>query len=357
MPVDIKDIQSMLDDALGLTPTEEQPEESVAVELTAYDPDYTAPAWEDHPDFEGVQTRMVDAGWLYGSAALEGLTVQTYRGFEGKCPIPVPPVNALYVPNLEQARALVISSQTGLKTMHVGHTGTGKTSGIEHFCSLTGRPFHRQECDQFTDDQKIFGSLELADGKTYFNKSDLTRSLAYPAVVCIDEANALPSATQMALNPLFDRRQVRVTSHDDDTTETVDAHKEWMMCATSNTNGSADNIDLYNSANVQDQAMINRLDMFVTVPYPDQDTETTIIRKLAPDMDDTDVKNLAKFSYLCHKAFENRELGTAFSIRNLMAITNLTRFMNIKEAIRVNYTNRVSESDQSYVNTQITAIW
>lgn len=354
--LDLDTIQGLLDEALGLTPNEEQTTESMMKEVTTYDEDYEPPAWEDHPDFEGVQTREVDCGWLFKTPDLVGLTTQTYQGFEDVCPIAVPSVPAVYEPNMEQMKNLIISASTGLKSLHIGHTGCGKTSGIEYFAAVTGRPFHRQECDQFTDDQKLFGSLELHDGKTYFNKSDLTKSLSWPAIACIDESNALPSATQMALNPLWDRRQVRVTSYDDES-ETITACDEWIVAATSNTNGSADDIDLYNSANVQDQAMINRMDLFVNVPYPSETTERKIVAQLAPDMSELEVKRLAKFSALCHRAYENRELATAFSVRNLIAICSLLKFGDIKEAIHVNYGNRVSKSEQAYVNTQVNSIW
>lgn len=356
--IGIDELHSLLDEALGIEDKKvEQTTASITTELEAYQEEYTPPEWEPMAEFEGVVTRTVDAGWLFDKEELAGLMVQTYEGFENTCPIYVPAIPDIYIPNIDQMRALIISSTTGLKSLHIGHTGCGKTSGIEYFAAKTGRPFHRQECDQFTDDQKLFGSLELSDGVTYFNKSDLTRSLAYPAVLCIDEMNALPSATQMALNPLLDRRQVRVTSYNDDS-ETIDAHPEWMVCATSNTNGSSDDLDLYNSANTQDQAMINRLDLFVNTPYPSQEVEATIISMLAPDMEEGEVKKLAKFSCLCHKAYEKRELSTAFSVRNLKAITELLKMnFTMREAIKINYTNRVSKSDIAYVNTQVNAIW
>lgn len=357
--IDLDKIQAILDAELGLKVTEEQPDESIEEELNVFsDEEYTPPDWVEHKDFPGVMTRKVDAGWLFGLRELAGLEVQTYEGFEKVCPIPVPECPNPYVPNIDQLKALCVSAETGLKSIHVGHTGSGKTSGIEFFAAVTGRPFHRQECDEFTDDQKLFGSLELKEGDTYFNKSDLTRSLEYPAILCMDEVNALPSISQMACNPLFDRRQVRVTSHVDDRTETITAHPEWMITSTSNTNGSSDDMDLYNTANVQDQAMINRQDLFVNVPYPSESAERKILSELVPDMPVAEIKRLAKFSQLMHRAYESRQVSTAFSVRNLIAITKmLPLYDNIQQVLDINFVKRVAECDTQDVKETIRSIW
>lgn len=359
--ISIEEIQNLLDKTLGVDAafTAEEEVEAPAVEEITTLTDYTPPAWEAHPDFPDVETRMVDAGWLFEITSLAGLEVQTYQGFtEDNCPIPVPTKPEIYEPNPEQMKALVTTSNTGMIGMHTGHTGTGKTSGIEYFAAVTGRPFHRQECDQFTDDQKLFGSLEMkAGGETYHNVSDLIRAMAFPSIVCIDEANALPSATQMSLNAFMDRKQVRITSHDDSVSETITGYKEFRIALTSNTNGSADDIDLYNTANVQDQAMINRVDLFVTVPYPSEGVERKIIAQLNPDMDKEDVKRMAKFSQLMHRGFESREIGTAFSIRNLIALSKLTSTYTLKEALEVNFLNRLAESDVQDVKETIRGLW
>jgi cobaltochelatase CobS len=161
----------------------------------------------------------------------------------------------------------------------------------------------------------------------------------------------------MSLNAFMDRKQVRITTHDDSMSETITGYKEFRIALTSNTNGSADDIDLYNTANVQDQAMINRVDMFINVPYPSESSERKIIAQLNPDMDGDDVKRMAKFSQLMHRGYESREIGTAFSIRNLIALSKLTSAYTLKEALAVNFLNRLSESDVQDVRETIRGIW
>lgn len=353
--IDIDELQAILDAQLSkpkepsTEPTEPAPE---------LDSDYEPPEWEHHHDFAGVEYRDVDAGWLFELAGLVSLTVRQYRGFEDVCPIPVPEKMEPYALNEDVVRSLVLSSTSGLKGLYIGHTGCGKTSGIEQFAAITGRPFHRQEFDAFTDDQKLYGSLELNSGETYYNKSDLTKSLSWPAITCLDEMCRASSMATMAVNPLLDRNQVRVTSHDDSASETITAHPEWMVVATDNTAGNGDDIDMYNSANVLDQAIINRFDMFVDVPYPAESVERELIACLSTTMVEDDVKKLAKFSSLCHKGFAERTLTTAFSIRNLKAICKLVDMgQDVKSVLSLNYTNRVAKSEKADIVEMINSIW
>ena len=354
--IDLDELEAILNRSVGAVAEASIAAESA--EAAGKMSEYEEPEWQYHPEFVGVEFRDVDAGWLFQLPGLLSLEVRQYRGFEDTCPIPVPKQITPYALNEDMIKALVLSSTTDLKSMFIGETGCGKTSGIEQFAAITGRPFHRQEFDAFTDDQKLFGSLELKDGETYFNKSDYIISMRYPAIVCNDEMCRGSSMATMALNPVLDRGQVRVTSHDDSLSETITAHPEWMVVATDNTAGNGDDIDVYNSANVLDQAIINRFDMFINVPYPSESTERELISAMSPSLAQEDVKKLAKFSSLCHKGFTDRTITTAFSIRNLKAITSLLgKGVSLKEAMNMNYVTRVAKSEKADIKEMISSIW
>lgn len=203
-----EEIQKLLDDEL-FSGMKSEPEPEVVEVEPVLTPDYEEPAWSEHPDFPGVETRIVSADWLFGIYENMG-DIRQYRGFEDNCPIPVPPVDPLYEPDRDNLKALCRASRLGLKPLLVGDTGSGKTSILEYFAAKTGRPFHRQEFDASTDDQKLLGSLEYSPTKgTYFNKSDFVRSMSYPSLTDADEVCRAMTATQMLLNPILDRNQAR----------------------------------------------------------------------------------------------------------------------------------------------------
>ena len=329
-------------------------------------PEYTPPEWEAHPDFEGVEFRAVKAWCLFPLSHRwmdVDLDIVQYRGFAGNCPLDVPSVPPVYFPNEDVLVALCKSDYLDLQTLLVGHTGTGKTSVLEYFAAMTGRPFVRFNFDATTDDQKLFGSLELKDGETYFNKSDITKSLDYPAVVCLDEFSRANSFQTMLVNPLLDNKMVRVTSHDDKLSETSVAVEGWRVFGTDNTNGTGDDMDLYNSANVLDEAIRNRFDIFQTVPYLSESEERHLIQALwtkrtGDEMDNDSVRKLAKVSSLLHKGYEDRTITTAFSARNLQAVLALHSIGDsLPQAIKTNFLSRASTSDQPDITETIRTVF
>lgn len=362
----VKDIEDIIE--AGLTGSEKSGAKTKpkAATMTPEPEVYKAPAvvatdWEA-TEWDGVERRVISALEIFGKGVPDvGLT--QYRGFESYPQLNVPEIPEVYKPNMDALSAMVIGTPAGLKTMLVGDTGTGKTSLVEFFAAKLGRPFVRVVFDATTDDQKLFGSLEVKSvegaSETYFNKSDLTKSLAYPSVACLDEFSRANAEQTMLVNPLLDRRQVTVTSHDDSVSEKITAVDDWMAFGTDNTNGSGDDMDLYNSSNVLDEAIRNRFDIYARVPYSPEAVERTIIAQLADGkMSEDSVKKLAHFSALCHKGYSDRNLRTAFSVRNLKAIVGMfLQGMPIEQAIELNFGQRVSKSEHSDVAEMIRGIW
>lgn len=363
---DLDDIVSVIDEALGNSSkvepttkseikTEYKPVEEIVFETTEWMP----------TEWDGVDKRMVNAREIFGPD-VPAVGLAQYRGFDGTDyqHLDMPPVPEVYEPCLQALSSLVLSCATGLKCMLVGDTGTGKTSLAEYFAAMLGRPFARIQFDEFMDDQKLIGSLEVrgtGDGasETYFNKSELVRAMSYPTVACMDEFSRGPSHVTMLANPILDRGSVTVTTHDDSASAKVQSVDDFFICATDNTNGTGDDMDLYNSANVLDEAIRNRFDIYERVPYPSESIEREIIKQLTyGKLDDDTVRKLAHFSAMCHKGYTDREIRTAFSIRNLKAISEmLLQGVDVKSAIKYNFINRVSKSEQPDITELIRAIW
>ena len=354
-----EEIQRLLDDELFPEPVVVHEYTTEPVQAVNWD-DYAEPAWSEHPDFPGVQTRLVDADWLFKKQLNMG-EIRQYKGFESCCPIPVPPVDPLYEPDHNNLKALCRASRLGLKPLLVGDTGSGKTSILEYFAAMTGRPFHRQEFDASTDDQKLLGSLEYDSkkGGTYFNKSDFVKSMSFPSLTDADEVCRAMTATQMLLNPILDRNQARVTSHDDDKSETIQAHPEWMFAATDNTAGNGDDLDIYSAANVMDAAVANRFDMVLNHPYPSAEVEQRIIENMVGEaMPPKVIGQLVKFSQLMHKAFSTRDITCSFSMRNIKAVVALyLDGATIHEALEANFLRRCTESERSDVQETIRTVF
>ena len=330
---------------------EPEPEPVADIECT----EWVATEWN------GVEMRVVPSHELF-AGVVRNIPLVQYRGFtDAVCHLAVPEVPKVYEPHKESLNALIMAAGTGLKPMLYGHTGTGKTSLYEYFAAMLGRPFVRTVFDATTDDQKLYGSLEVksVDGaaETYFNKSDLSYSLDFPAVAVMDEFSRANAEQTMLVNPLLDRRQVTVTSHDDKSA-TITAHANWFVGGTDNSNGTGDDMDIYNSSNVLDEAIRNRFDIWSKVPYASETVEHTIISLLSPEMPESEKRNLARFSRLMHKGYEDRKIRTAFSVRNIIAITDMYKYnRDVKACIDLNFKARVAKSETADIAETVRSIW
>lgn len=352
--LDMQELQRVMDEALSkdVEQKEEQLIDSSSIEYIA------STDWEEMEEFPGVSNRKIDARVLFGNDKLPAIAINEYRGFTNTLPVP-----DIYIPHLESLATIIESEATGLKAIFVGDTGCGKTSILEYYAAVTGRPFYRNSWDETMDDQKLYGSLEIRSTdkgpETYFNPAITTQSMKYPAICVQDELSRGSSSQTMMLNPLLDRSCITITSHDGETSHTVKAHPDWLIFATDNTAGNGDDMDLYNSSNVLDQAIINRFDLYQRVPYAPASVEARLIAKFAGDaISEADTNKLAHFSELCHKGFSERTLTTAFSVRNLQAICKLIVLgHSVKTAIKRNYVSRVAKSEQTDINEMIRSIW
>lgn len=358
MALDFDDVAAIMAGEAGTEADKAPWEESAVVESDPRD-HYPEPLFVDHPAYEGVMYRKVRAWAVFPVVDWRAVDfeITQYQGFESY-PLGVPEIDPVYMPNQDALTVLLMSEYTDLKALLIGHPGTGKTSLLEYFAAILGRPFVRFNFDQTTDDAKLFGSLELGGGKTYFNKSDLTKSLDYPSVVDLDEFSRSNSFQTMLVNPLLDRKMVRVTSHDETVSEVVNAVEGWSVFGADNTNGTGDDMDLYNSANVLDEAIRNRFDIFQTVPYMTETEERKLIKHLSPSLEESLVKKLAKASAMFHKGYADRSITSAFSIRNLKAVLKLHEAgCSLGQALTYNFVTRVSETDRPDVQETIRSIF
>lgn len=273
-------------------------------------------------------------------------------------PIEIPEVDPIYVPDVEALSTIITSAHLGLKAMLYGDTGSGKTSLLEYFAAMTKRPFARIQFDDMTDDQKLFGNLDLNDeGGTYYNKSLMVQSFDWPTICTLDELSRATAAVTMLMNPVLDRGTVQIVSKGGEGA-VAKASKEFLIFATDNTVGNGDGLDVYNSSNVLDEAIRNRLHMYQRVPYPSKSVVADILTKIDPCLSSNMKDKLVKFTGQLQQGFTERTITTAWSNRNLKAVVALLNAgMDVKEAITINYVNRVLDCEKEDVKEAMRVIF
>ena len=283
--------------------------------------------------------------------------VTTYH-WDTAPPIAIPEVDPYYVPDAKVLSTIITAGHLKLKLMTIGDTGTGKTSLLEYFAAKTGRPFVRQQFDNNLDDQKLFGCLEFDEKGTYFNKSLMVKSFDYPTVCVFDEFTRATSEITMLANPVLDRGTVTVTAKDGECA-VAQTSEDFLIFGTDNTAGNGDGMDIYNSSNVVDEAIRNRFDLYEHMDYPPKSVVTDIVERMSDGhLTDDEMTKIVAFTLLVQKGFKERTITTAWSTRNLKAIIPLVKVgYELKDAVEVNYLNRILESERADVEETMRVVF
>jgi len=282
--------------------------------------------------------------------------VRVYTGYDS------PPVPSPYVPPKPEFERLSLAFTLGLKVNVVGPTGCGKTLMYEYYSATTGRPFLRIEHNSELDKATVFGQVHInvdEEGKqsTDFVLGNLPLSMSAPTVTVLDELARAPGFANILYQRVLDRRELSMPEMKGGV-GIITPHADWIVCASDNTKGNGDDLDVYSATNVQDASFINRWDVLIEQDYLNQGMESQLIADLAPEMQATVVEKLAKFSSLMHQGFKSGELQTAFSPRNLTTICKLASAgVPIKEAIDMNFLSRATKSEYSDIKETITAVF
>jgi MoxR-like ATPase len=305
--------------------------------------------WVTRPD--GNEERMnVFSAMFWEPTVVPDHHVPEFRGYDSaKAP-------SIYIPPIAEFEQLSLAVSLGLRVNIVGPTGAGKTLMYEYYSSKTGRPYLRIEHNGELDKATVFGQTHLSTDEagntiTDFVPGVFVRSANEPTLVNLDELTRATSYANLIYQRPLDRNEIFLPEMKDASLMAITPDPYWFMCASDNTKGNGDDMDMYSASNVQDAAFINRWDMVIEQDYLTAKQEETLFKALSPSTPKGVAKNLAKFSALIHAGFHKGEVQTAFSPRNLVAIAKLMEAgVEIRQAIQMNYISRVSKSEVSDVH-------
>lgn len=348
-------IDEILNELEGTEQVEPEPTEPKAsAEVKSEVPDLEPCSGTDEEGREYDDVKFSDLFWE--PKTVPDHLVRVYKNLDD-----VPPMPGNYVPPVEEIELASLSFATGQKLLNVGPTGAGKTLMFEYMAHMMGRPYLRIEHNVFFSYEAVFGQTHInttEDGtETDFVEGVFPKSMTSPTLVVLDETSRNTGHANILYQRALDRREFSLNEAKCGKGVRV-AHPDWIICGTDNTKGNGDDMDKYSASNVQDQAFINRWDVIIETDYLTQEDEVTMIKRLAPKMDEDVAKSLAKFSGLMHAGFKSGEITTAFSPRNLVAICGFYNAgLTLRKAVEINYMSRCTKSELSDVNESFRTVF
>lgn len=269
----------------------------------------------------------------------------------------------IYIPKLEDFDGHVVDHRAmypfalsqqpqfkGFTTLTVGSPGCGKSSGIEYYCAVIGQPFLRVNGRGDMESDSLIGCRTIEDGTMGYKIGSWPKASKQGWFVLIDEPWKIPSHIWMvAQRPL---ECGGIWQLDDMPTDNVMdkqiVPKSTYRCVLAdNVVGTGDDMDKFGATMIQDGSTLNRVDMVVHWPYLKPADEVALLQHRYPAIPEHNAKKMVNMLNLLRTGYDNGELSSAASIRNIEAWAKIaTEIRDFGASFRWVLLNRYAEDSE-----------
>lgn len=165
-----------------------------------------------------------------------------------------------------------------------GPTGCGKSSFVTQAYARLGKPLFRMTISASTEETEIFGHYTLAEnGATVFRYGPAVLAAKHGCPLLLDEFGRGDPNKLVGLNGLFEAgKPFAITGNG----ETVVPHPDFRIILTDNSNLCGDESGNYNTANIQDKSVLDRIGMTIEIGYPEDEEKSLLSGMLDKLFDD-----------------------------------------------------------------------
>jgi MoxR-like ATPase len=233
----------------------------------------------------------------------------------------VPQVDATYVPfGFYRDLTKVIKSENFYPTFISGLSGNGKTTMVEQVCAKLKRECMRVNISIETDEDDLIGGNTLVDGNVVYREGPVLTAMKRGAILILDEIDR-GSNKMMCLQAILEGKPY----FNKKTGETVYPKRGFNVIATANTKGRGSDDGKFMSAQILDDAFLERFAITVEQEYPSVKIEKQIILNKMEKVNKTDEEfadKLVTWADIIRKTFYDGGVEELISTRRLEHIVN-----------------------------------
>ena len=214
----------------------------------------------------------------------------------------------------------VLSSSMFYPIFISGLSGNGKTTMVEQVCANLKREAIRVNISIETDEDDLIGGNTLVDGNVVYREGPVLTAMKRGAVLILDEVDR-GSNKLMCLQAILEGKPY----FNKKTGETVTPAPGFNLVATANTKGQGSDDGKFISANILDEAFLERFAITVEQEYPTMATEKKIVLKKMDkvnNVDDEFATHLVTWSDVIRKTYYEGAIDELISTRRLEHIVN-----------------------------------
>ena len=233
----------------------------------------------------------------------------------------VPEKDATFVPfGFYKDLKKVLSSSMFYPIFISGLSGNGKTTMVEQVCANLKREAIRVNISIETDEDDLIGGNTLVDGNVVYREGPVLTAMKRGAVLILDEVDR-GSNKLMCLQAILEGKPY----FNKKTGETVTPAPGFNLVATANTKGRGSDDGKFISANILDEAFLERFAITVEQEYPTLATEKKIVVKKMEKVNNIDedfATHLVTWSDVIRKTYYEGAIDELISTRRLEHIVN-----------------------------------
>ena len=230
-----------------------------------------------------------------------------------------------------------------------GLSGNGKTTMVEQVCANLKREAIRVNISIETDEDDLIGGNTLVDGNVVYREGPVLTAMKRGAILILDEIDR-GSNKMMCLQAILEGKPY----FNKKTGETVTPAPGFNIVATANTKGRGSDDGKFISANILDEAFLERFAITVEQEYPTMATEKKIVLKKMErtnTSDDEFATHLVTWSDVIRKTYYEGAIDELISTRRLEHIVNAFAVFGDKQKAVQLCVNRFDEdTKQAFID-------
>lgn len=217
----------------------------------------------------------------------------------------------------------IIESKVFYPLFITGLSGNGKTFSIEQACAELKREMIRVNITIETDEDDLLGGFRLVNDSTKWFDGPIIRAMKTGALVLLDEVD-LGGSKLMCLQPILEGKGILLKKIN----QFVKPAPGFNIVATANTKGQGSESGKFVGTNILNEAFLERFPATFEQPYPDESTETKILKKVfakhGSDKASTDdfTDKLIKWAVGTRLSFAEEASSDLITTRRLVHIAN-----------------------------------
>ena len=214
----------------------------------------------------------------------------------------------------------IIRSGMFYPTFISGLSGNGKTTMVEQVCAKAKREAIRVNISVETDEDDLIGGNTLVDGNVVYREGPVLTAMKRGAVLILDELDR-GSNKLMCLQAILEGKPY----FNKKTGEVITPTSGFNIIATANTKGRGSDDGKFISAQILDEAFLERFAVTIEQQYPTEAQEKKIVlgkMSKVGKVDEDFAEKLVRWADVIRKTFNEGAIDDLISTRRLEHIVN-----------------------------------